>query len=279
MSKIEYRYGEYKDFVSMKNIWITCFNDTAKGFRLFCKNIDKYGRYYVASDKNMAVAALYHIPCTVDGQQCHYLYAAATLPEYRCRGIMANLVKFSLEDAAARGDKLSFLYPANPHLWKYYEKLGYITACKRKTVTLSREELMNIAEYGGFCVSLNMSGIFAVRNKVMKSNALIFPDLYMKFTISALKHYGGYAVTGSDGYALVAEDEYGKCTVSELACDPDYLNVLLGELLENTGADEFTLNYPACYTISDKETTADDGMLKYLSDYKLKEAYIGLRNQ
>lgn len=279
MSKIDYRYGEFKDVSALKKIWIDCFNDTAKGFRTFWKNIQKITRVYVACDGSKPVACVYQIPCTVDGQQCHYLFGAATLNDYRCKGIMKNLIDFSLEDASDRGDKISFLFTANERFEHYYEKLGYAKLCKRKFAAVSRDELMRVAEYGGFCVSMSVNGIYELRNKVLLQNSLKFPIEYIKYSVAATRHYGGYTVCSGAGYAIVKEDKYGECTISELAADEGDLYALLGELLENTNAATFNFNYPTSYKIFENEQILNDGMLKYLSDYKLSEAYIGLRNQ
>lgn len=56
-----------------------------------------------------------------------YLCGLATLPTYRRRGIMAQLMKEAEKSANARGFDLTFLIPADNHLREYYEKKGYIT--------------------------------------------------------------------------------------------------------------------------------------------------------
>ncbi len=57
----------------------------------------------------------------------HYIYAAATLPEYEGQGIMTGLLDFCCKRAAAAGDAFSCLVPASDSLFQFYEKRGYRT--------------------------------------------------------------------------------------------------------------------------------------------------------
>jgi hypothetical protein len=171
------------------------------------------------------------------------------------------------------------LYPANDRLYKYYEKLGYCKNCIRKTATLTKEELMHIAEYSGFCISMGINKMSQLRNSYLNKNTLNFSQEYMKYSVSATKHSGGYAVCSDRGYALVQEDKYGECTVSEFVSEDKGIFTTLGELLKNTDADKFTFNYPAIYNIFPKEEVVADGMINYLTDLKINDVYIGLRNE
>jgi predicted acetyltransferase len=236
-------------------------------------------RCYVACDGSEVVAALYHIPCKINEENAHYLFGAATLPSYRRRGVMRHLIEFSLEDARANGDKFSVLYPAEDRLYKYYEKLGYKSNCSRKTATVDKDELMHIAEYSGFCISMGIAGMSNLRNQTLKANALKFNQDYMKYSVACNKLGGGYTVCSDKGYALVQQDKFGECVVSELIANENGIFVTLGELLKNTDANKFTFNYPVNYKIFPKENVVSDGMIYYLSDLKLNNVYIGLRNE
>ncbi len=276
---IEYTYGSMSDMAELKKIWVKCFNDTSSGYRTFIKQNKSNVRIYVAKCDKKVVSCLYHIPCTIGGNSAHYLFGAATLEPYRGRGIMKKLINFSLEEAAKSGDKFSALFPANDSLYGYYSRFDYERKCFRKQAVISKEQLMNIAEYGGFCMSMNVSAIAELRKNKIKGNALIFPDEYIKYSVSATKNYGGYVVCSNNGYALVQEDEKGECIISELFADEEEINVLLGEILKKSKAEKFIFNYPPCLKIFNEEKNVPDGMIKFLSDFKLNEAYIGLRNQ
>lgn len=275
---IEFFKGSMADLKDLKTVWIASFNDTLKGFKTFIKHNKKEMRIYVARDGKRTVAALYHIPCKLADFKAHYLYGAATESKYRKKGIMRKLIDFSLNDATKYGEEFSFLYPADDHLYGYYTKLGYERKCFRKNVTINRENLMHIAEYSPFCVSLSVSGMAKLREKCLKGNALQFTQDFMKYSVANVKNYGGYAVCSSNGYALIEEDKFKNCVVSELFADKDDIFPLLGEILKYSEAENFTFNYPPSLNIFEDEDIVPDGMVKFLTDKKVSEAYIGLRN-
>ena len=74
------------------------------------------------------------------------------------------------------------------------------------------------------------------------------------------------------------EDEYKKCVVSELFAKEDDIFPLLGEMLKESDADTFVFNYSPTLNIFDNEEIVPDGMVKFLGNTKVNEAYIGLRN-
>ena len=77
---------------------------------------------------------------------------------------------------------------------------------------------------------------------------------------------------------VVDEDEYKKCVVSELFAKEDDIFPLLGEMLKESDADTFVFNYSPTLNIFDNEEIVPDGMVKFLGNTKVNEAYIGLRN-
>lgn len=275
---IEYTLDNLSCVNSLKKLWVSAFDDTSLGFKTFIKNNKKNFRIYTAKDSGIVVAMLFHIPCVVSGEKAHYLYGAATEKRYRKRGIMGKLIDFSLNDAVNYGEKFSFLYPANDHLYGFYRRFDYERKCFCKTKTLLREELMNIAEYPGFCMSMSINGMSRLRNEELKGNALKFSEEYMKYSVAVTRNGGGYVVCSDKEYALVAQDEFCHCVVSELFCKEEDKFKLLGELLKKSKAEKFTFSYSPSLKLFDDEDIKEDGMVKLLSDIKLSEAYIGLRN-
>lgn len=273
---IEYTTGTLRDLNSLKKLWISAFNDSAKGFRTFIKCNKNNLRIYTARNSGTVVAMLFHIPCNVKGDKAHYLYGAATDEKFRKRGIMKNLIEFSLDDAKNQGEKFSFLYPADDHLYGYYKRCGYERRCFRKEKEISRDALMHIAEYNGFCVSMTLFDIGKLRQNSIKGNVVCFDKDYVKYSVSYTKNYGGYVVCSSKGYAMVQQDEYKECVVSEIFAEEDDMYPLLGEILKYSKAEKFVFNYAPSVNIFDDEDIVPDGMVKFLSDIKLSEAYIGL---
>ncbi len=75
------------------------------------------------------VASLQMIPCKMKLNDAlydaHYIYAAATHPEYRDRGLMAGLLEAAAAEGARRGHWFSVLITQEDSLLEYYARFGY----------------------------------------------------------------------------------------------------------------------------------------------------------
>ena len=98
---IDYRSMLPNDVETLKSLWLKCFNDKEEAAELFFKRNINYTHGYVAADGDIIVSAVYLIDCKLCGKPAHYLCGAATMPEYRNRGIMTGLIEFALNDALA----------------------------------------------------------------------------------------------------------------------------------------------------------------------------------
>lgn len=76
-----------------------------------------------------------------DAYPVQYIYAAATLPAYRGRGLFGSLLKRAHEEALRRGQAASFLRPGEPSLTAYYRRFGYENWFAADVLRLTREEL------------------------------------------------------------------------------------------------------------------------------------------
>lgn len=142
------RHAYPEDREAIFNIWRACFGDKKEYIDFFLDNSFDPDRCLVWDDNGHAVAML-HLRTAdyasdnakLNGRPVMYIYAAATLPEYQRRGIMAKLIAAANDEAAAQGCIFTFLLPAKDSLYQYYAKLGYITAFSIKRALLSKNEL------------------------------------------------------------------------------------------------------------------------------------------
>ncbi len=70
-----------------------------------------------------------------------YLCGLATLPDYRRRGIMSQLMREAENSAKVRGFKITFLIPANFHLRDYYHVKGYHTASYKRCQSIKKGKI------------------------------------------------------------------------------------------------------------------------------------------
>jgi len=130
------RFMRESDYPQVLNIWQTCFGDEESYVRFFWKNCFPLCRGLVYEEDGKIVSMLFLLPGALAYKRsllpAEYVYAVATLPEYRGRGHASNLVEFAAIAAKEEGKSALCLLPASPALYKYYTKLGFQTAFCRQ---------------------------------------------------------------------------------------------------------------------------------------------------
>ena len=130
----------------MKELWKETFHDSTRYIDIVFENYFTPANAFYRYDENRLIASLLRIPyefqiLTNEGfkklSRGAYLCGLATRPEYRRRGIMAELMHEAEEASNRSGYDLAFLIPADDHLRDYYKRKGYSTASWRKTEELS----------------------------------------------------------------------------------------------------------------------------------------------
>jgi len=127
----------HDDYPQVLHIWQTCFGDSEDYVRFFWENALPHcaGRGYCAD--GALASMLFMLPGELifpedsggaPATPTHYIYAVATLPEYRQRGIATKL----LQHAAANGTSALALYPATAQLQRYYAKQGFVPAFRKQ---------------------------------------------------------------------------------------------------------------------------------------------------
>ena len=121
-----------------KEMFYKHFLDSAAGVDLFFENAMQFAEVYCAKSDEKIISALYLIGAHLNGKKAHYIFGVATLPEFRGRGIMGNLMEYALNDAKQNGDVYSLLFPANEKLYDFYAKFGYKANCTAKSRAFTR---------------------------------------------------------------------------------------------------------------------------------------------
>lgn len=121
---------------SLADLWHTVFGDSYDYINLIFKpGYAKDILCFAALDGERAVSALYLIRNTLrfDNKLYNgfYLYAAATLPEYRKGGIMSGLIKEAQSFCRENGEAFISLVPSEESLYSYYSRFGFKEAMYR----------------------------------------------------------------------------------------------------------------------------------------------------
>ncbi|HNP92037.1 GNAT family N-acetyltransferase [Macellibacteroides fermentans] len=120
-----------KDIEQLKSLWKSLFGDTEAFISLFFHEVVREENIRVLEEKGRILSALYMLPYPfrIWNQEvtASYISGAGTLPEAQGRGLMRRLLIDSFKEMERRQIPLSILIPAEPWLYGFYEKSGYVT--------------------------------------------------------------------------------------------------------------------------------------------------------
>ncbi len=110
---------------ALQRLWETAFQEDDGFLDAFYSTAFSPGRCICAETKGHVAAALYWLEASCTGQPLAYLYAVATDPAYRNRGLCRAIMAAAEEKLKGEGVQGILLVPAEPGLAQMYEKMGY----------------------------------------------------------------------------------------------------------------------------------------------------------
>lgn len=286
-----YRKGTVDDLSSLKQMCVICFDEEPDDVDfMFDEYISTEISYCVESDGTL-VASLYLVPCSITTENGikngHYLYAAATLPEFRKQGIMKNLINFALDDAKKQGHVFSALLPANNSLYDFYKKFGYKSVFSASHLTLSREELAKFLGENSLYTknitinenSILFDNISQLRFNICKDyyGTIIWKKDVLSFAVKGAGLSKGKIIYNEYGYFIYIRSTMDEVFVTEFMCKQDDFNSLLRKLYSEVSAKNYKLRLPPW--LSYKENIKQFGMLCELKPNtlgNLNMPYLGL---
>lgn len=124
---------------ALRQLWKDAFGDD-DAF------LDRFFRYGYDPQKcrcvffgSELVSVLYWLDCEFRGQKLAYLYAIATAPVHRGKGLFRALMEDTHALLARKGYAGILLVPAKPELFSLYEKLGYRVCSSVDSLSCSAE--------------------------------------------------------------------------------------------------------------------------------------------
>ncbi len=110
----------------MREMWHDIFEDEmAEIDSFFVRHIDAMP--LIHKENGEAVSMLHIVPLQMWGKRVAYIYAVATKPEYRGRGVATKLLKEALRRIDASGDfDVAALIPSSFDSKRLYEKVGFV---------------------------------------------------------------------------------------------------------------------------------------------------------
>lgn len=263
-----YRACTDRDLPQLKKIWLSCFEEKEEAAELFFQRNKESFHAYACEEEGRLICALYLIDCTLNGDSAHYLCGAATLSEYRGRGMMSGLIAFALDDAKRRGDCYSLLFPASDSLYGFYAKFGYRPSCAVKSVILDTATDRKSCESSPDLHTLQM--------KYDNKNSLFWDDDFIRFSAEYYGCYGAKAAQSANAFAIFQPDGDFAEVCYALYSDIEALKALLAD----QGIKRFHLTSAADKSLTEGEITKPFGMILPLYGNKAPEnVYIGITLQ
>lgn len=110
----------------LKELWLHCFSDSMEDINYFFEHRFKEEESLVMMAEEVPAAMMFLLPAAVagSGQEASYIYAFATHPDFRGRGIATRLLAAATERSQKEG-RLAFLCPADKELEGFYAKRGF----------------------------------------------------------------------------------------------------------------------------------------------------------
>lgn len=130
------------DKTQIIKLWNEAFGDSEEEINEF---LNIFGDcIHTISDNNLIVSQLFLIPGKINSAKAYYLYAAATLEEYRGRGFMSKLLKYAETFAKENNAEYILLMPGEDSLYDYYERFGYKSLCFCRECIFEKDDIPQI---------------------------------------------------------------------------------------------------------------------------------------
>lgn len=138
MTESEIRPPRREDIPALTGLWQEAFpEDTAEEIGDFFALGFAPERSLALYGENRPLSMLYWFDGVWGGGRLAYLYAVATQKTARGRGHSSRLIEAACEILTKRGYAGALLVPAEPELFLFYGKLGFVPCCPGVKMTIS----------------------------------------------------------------------------------------------------------------------------------------------
>lgn len=207
----------------LRRIWQASFGDGEETLDAFFATGFAEDRYHCIREDGKPVSALYWFDCFLNGRKLAYLYAVATHPDCRGRGLAHRLMTETHEILKEKGYAGAILVPGEESLFAFYEKLGYSTATQV-------EEFSAVAAEGfAFIRELCPAEYATYRKKFLPEGSVLQEGETLSYLATYAKFYWG------EDFLLAAVKENDTLVAQELLGNTNAAGCILRALNCTTG--------------------------------------------
>jgi hypothetical protein len=260
-------FGNAFDREDIIDIWQQCFGDDRDYIEMYLDNrLETENMLVIHEDgRPVSMASFLSVNIMIDGEyvSAKYVYAVATLPNYRKKGYASKILKYASE----KYNEPLILQPENDKLVEYYERLGFVEAfkespcwiyenCESKSYEVDLENSISASKYK------------EIRDKYFENNGYVqWDEAAIDYAIKENEFCGGKTILIDDNEALMYRvDECNRLWVIEATMEEEKLLKWLPNLLDN-------INVKCAYARN------KGGMIlfpKNLPNVGFNEGYLGL---
>lgn len=286
---IEFAKPEMRPALSL--LWQECFHDPAQYPDFFLSRISLSKDCLTDVENGKLAAAVYFLPAQIStggkALQAHYIFAVATLPSFRSRGLMSSLLARTAVEGEKRGDCFSAVLPSDEGLYRFYAAAGYSSFFRVRLVDVPRERLQAAAGESQPCAAPELHRLNDCRRQFLSSSSgsLLWGDRMLGVSLAVSQTYGDRLVCVEKGEAFsyaLCRTEGSVCTVLEIAAESKGIPALMAAILKKAPAKIYRFRLPVGNgPFPGEGETVPFGMLKPLGSRSLTDAgaknpYLGL---
>lgn len=212
----------------LRRLWQEIFGDTDAFLDSFYQRAFAPDRCRCILIKEQIAAVLYWLDCQLDGRPMAYIYAVATHPQHRGKGLCRMLMEDTHQLLTERGYSGALLVPQQEGLRKMYAKMGYRNAGGLQEFSCTA---------GAAPIPLRAVGpleFAALRRRFLPAHSVLQEGHSLDFLADQLQFYAG------DEILLAAFAENGMLHGMELLGSPETAPGILTAL----GCTEGTFRLP-----------------------------------
>lgn len=266
-AKSELRLANESDVAALRGNWRLSFGDGEPYLDFFFSRRFVPENTVVACSDDRVIAQLFLLPADLrtgnDLLAADYLFAAATHPAYRGRGIMTSLLAAARTICAERRKDAIVLLPGTTELYRYYKNNGFKTAFYRRRLHITREALSALAAP----IRETASAVCAVQSFFAGHDGLCWNADAIRYALDEHTAFRGKYASCKNAFVSLDGDE------AFCVCAPKDFGLCAALLLGLSDLQSFTLVLPPDLPFG---TAEDGGMICLLQEkpIQLRDAYL-----
>jgi hypothetical protein len=240
-------YANEFDRDDIINIWEKCFGDEKEYIEMYLDNRFETENMLVIHEdgRPVSMASFLPVEILINGEyvSAKYVYAVATLPEYRNKGFASKILKY----AADKYKVPLILQPESEELVKYYENIGYVTSFKDSPSWIHAYRPCELTDLMFEVSDISAKKYMEIRDKHFEENGYVkWDEKAIEYAMLENKYCNGKTIklmkTLKNGdiienIMMYRIDDKGRLKVMETTLEDEELSCVTTWLMDSLGAD------------------------------------------